>query len=462
LLQVSLKDIAMKTKPFLTIFFSATMLILSCSRGSFDIIIKDVNIIDVHTGELMTNKAIGISMGEITTISNIPLRSTSDQTIHIDGRDKFVIPGLCDSHTHLAFLTLTGGDTLATELTDFTRRGVLFIRDVGGPIDVMNTLKERITSGELCGPEIFYTGPMLESSPLYWSAFNNALPDFTVALDQKEDVDSLFLDLAGKDATMVKTFNNIKPELYPYIVEIAKKYHLKIVHDPGSPLFNWIPINKALEMGVTSIEHAKAPWPYVLKDEYREKHDSLVGPDLGMEQQMNLMRQFAELGTTAISEKRLEDLAVLMNESKSVLCPTLNVFKDWKEESQDDPAESELSEEQKIRKIIYAGMKEVGDYFVQEFSKYGVKMLVGQDGIDADGTTEEMVLMKETGVPDVEVLRGATIYAAEWLEVDDKYGSVETGKIADLVMLNANPLDDIAHVSDIYMVIQHGEIIETR
>jgi hypothetical protein len=452
----------MKTKPFLTIFFFASMLILSCSRGSFDIIIKDVNIIDVHTGELMTNKAIGISMGEITKISNIPLRSTSDQTIHIDGRDKFVIPGLCDNHTHLAFLTTTGGDTLATELADFTHQGVLFVRDVGGPIDVMNTLKERITSGELCGPEIFYTGPMLESTPLYWSAFNKALPDFTVALDHYEDVDSLFLDFAGKDATMVKTFNNIKPELYPHIVEVARKYHLKIVHDPGSPLFNWIPINEALEMGVTSIEHAKAPWPYVLKDEYREKHDSLIGPDIGMGQQMNLMFQIAELGTATISEKRLEDLAVLMNESKSVLCPTLHVFKDWEEESQDNPAESELSEEQKTRKTITAGMKEVSDYFVQELSKYGVRMLVGQDGIDADGTSEEMVLMKEAGVPNVEVLRGATIYAAEWLEVDGKYGSVETGKIADLVVLNANPLDDIAVVSDIYMVIQHGEIIETR
>ena len=200
----------MKTKPFLTIFFSATMLILSCSRGSFDIIIKDVNIIDVHTGELMTSKVIGISMGEITKISNIPLRSTSDHTIHIDGRDKFVIPGLCDSHTHLAFLTITGGDTLTSELADFTHRGVLYVRDVGGPIDVMSTLKSRITSGELAGPEIFYTGPMFESSPLYWGAFNNALPDFTVALDNKEDVDSLLLDLARRDAKLVKTFNNIR------------------------------------------------------------------------------------------------------------------------------------------------------------------------------------------------------------------------------------------------------------
>ena len=105
-------------------------------------------------------------------------------------------------------------------------------------------------------------------------------------------------------------------------------------------------------------------------------------------------------------------------------------------------------------------MKEVSDYFVRELSRYGVKMLVGQDGINPVATSEEMVLMKEAGVPDIAVLRGATIYAAEWLEIDDKYGSVESGKIADLVILNANPLDDIAHVGDVFLVLQHGEIVK--
>jgi len=76
------------------------------------------------------------------------------------------------------------------------------------------------------------------------------------------------------------------------------------------------------------------------------------------------------------------------------------------------------------------------------------------------GTLEEMVLMKEVGVTELEVLRGATIYAAEWLEVDDLYGSVEPGKMADIVVLDSNPLDDIAHVYDVFMVIQHGQVVK--
>lgn len=452
----------MKSKQFLFIFTSVSLLVISCSSGDFDIIIRHANVIDVHTGELMENRTIGISEGRISAINKFPLRSSSDQAIIIEGQNKFVIPGLCDSHTHLAFLTATGGDTLTTELADFTHRGVLYVRDVGGPIEVLNTMKNRIASGELAGPEIFCTGPMFESSPLYWSAFNNVLADFTVALDTKEDVDSLLTDLARKGAKLMKTFNNIKPELYPYIVDVARQNHLKIVHDPGAPLFNWIPIDAALNMGVTSIEHAKAPWPYVLKDEYREKHDSLIGTDVEMGQQMNLMLKIAELGITGISEERLEDLSVLMIENKSVLCPTLRVFQKMEEEGDATQAWDELTEEQKMRSAITTGMNEVSDYFVKELSGYGVKMLVGHDGIDAVGAQEEMVLMKEAGVPDLEVLRGATIYAAEWLEVNDKYGSVEPGKFADLVVLNANPLDDISHVSDIYLVIQHGKLITKR
>jgi hypothetical protein len=301
---------------------------------------------------------------------------------------------------------------------------------------------------------------MYESSPLHWERFNKTLPGFTIALNTKEDVDVKLSELAGSGAKLMKTFNNIKPELYPYIVEIAQKNHLKIVHDPGSPLFNWVPIHKALAQGITTIEHAKAPWPYVLKDEYREKHDALIGPDVDPAQQSSFLAQMAELGLAGISDKRLKDLSDLMIENDAVLCPTLRVFKGFEEEIKEAEAKGELTEEQKARQRMLSGMNGVSDYFVKKLSEYGVKMLVGHDDIEAVGTLEEMILMNEAGVTELEVLRGATIYAAEWLEVDDKYGTVDPGKIADLVVLSSNPLDDIAHVGDVFMVIQRGEIVK--
>jgi hypothetical protein len=343
-------------------------------------------------------------------------------------------------------------------LAEFVERGILYARDVGGPIDVISKMKNRIASGELAGPEIFFTGPMLESSPLYWAHFNEMLPEFTIALEVKEDVDKWLPELARKGAKLLKTFNHVKPALYPYIVEVAEKNHLKIVHDPGSPLFHWIPIHMALEYGITTIEHAKAPWPYVLKDEYRERHDSLVGPDADPQQQDKFLAQIAELGLAGISDKRLKDLSDLMIVNDAVLCPTLHVFKVFEKEGLAAEAKGELTEEQKARQKILLGMNLVSDYFVKKLSEFGVEMLVGQDGIEAVATLEEMVLMKEAGVTDLEVLRGATIYAAEWLEIDEEYGTIEPGKFADLVVLDSNPLDDIANVYKVFMVIQHGKI----
>ena len=422
------------------------------------ILLQNIAVFNAESGRMNQPQDVLIDGEKIVAIR--PTKSKLDAADSIDCSGKYVIPGLCDSHTHLSFLTPQGEESLRAALAEFVHRGVLYVRDVGGPIDVISRMKSRITSGQLTGPEIFFTGPMFESSPLHWEQFNETLPGFTIALNTKEDVDIKLLELAGSGAKLMKTFNNVKPELYPYIVEIAQKNHLRIVHDPGRPLLHWIPIHMALEQGITSIEHAMAPWPYVLKDEYREKLDALTDPDADPAQQVKFSVQMAELGLAGISDKRLKDLSDLMIANGAVLCPTLRAFRASEEEIETTEAKGEPTEEQKAKGRINSGMNVVNEYFVKKLSDYGVEMLVGQDNIEAVGTLEEMILMNEAGVTELEVLRGATIYAMEWLEVDDRYGTVEPGKIADLVVLNSNPLDDIAHVGDVFMVIQHGEIVK--
>ena len=422
------------------------------------VLLQNIAVFQADSGRMSHPQDVLIDGEKIVAIK--PGGSTLEAAQTIDCSGKYVIPGLCDSHTHLSFLVPQGDGSMKAALAEFVQRGVLYVRDVGGPTDVISRMKSQITSGQLTGPDIFFTGPMFESSPLHWEQFNKDLPGFTVALDTKEDVDRQLTELAGQGAKLMKTFNNIKPELYPYIVEIARKNHLRIVHDPGGALFNWVPIHTALEQGITTIEHAKAPWPYVLKDEYREEHDALIGPDADPAKQSTFSAQMAELGLAGISDQRLKDLADLMIASDAVLCPTLLVYRGFEEEIKAAEAKGELSEEQEARNRFLSGMKEVSEYFVKKLAGYGVKMLVGHDNFDPPGTLEEMILMNETGITELEVLRGATIYAAKWLEVDDRYGSIEPEKIADLVVLNSNPLDDIAQVGDVFIVIQHGKIVK--
>jgi hypothetical protein len=205
------------------------LLTLSCSPEEnieYDpataILLQDAAVFDVTSG--MMEGPLDLIIEGDRIVALLPGGSGRDAARVIDCSGKFVIPGLCDSHTHLAGLTTEGeADALQENLVDFVSRGILFVRDVGGPVDVMSEMKSKISSGELVGPEIFYTGPMLESSPLYWEKFNEDLPGFTVPVDNREDVDALLPVLAEKGATLIKTFNHIKPELYPHIVSVARQ-----------------------------------------------------------------------------------------------------------------------------------------------------------------------------------------------------------------------------------------------
>ncbi|TFH64617.1 MAG: hypothetical protein E4G91_05220, partial [Candidatus Zixiibacteriota bacterium] len=285
------------------------------------ILLVNVQVFDVNTGAMEPPQDILIDEGCIVEIGRA---NSAKDAKRIDCAGMYAIPGLFDCHTHLAQLTMSDEDWLQKQLRKFVTHGVLQVRDVGGPVDVLSKMSRRITGGELIGPEMFYTGPLLESGSLMHGHMNKDLPGFTVAIDSARDIDSLLPILARQGACMIKTFNKIDQQLYCHLAEVALRCSLKIVHDPGEPLFNWVPMDVALDMGVTSIEHAKAPWPVVLKDSLREKHDKLNGPDANPMARMSLMMEIAQLGVESVSLERLRELGRKMREKGAYLCPTLN------------------------------------------------------------------------------------------------------------------------------------------
>lgn len=420
------------------------------------IVLRNAHVVDVALGTTSAPIDILIEGQRIITIRDAIGNAIGDQDRDCSG--KYLIPGLFDCHTHIAFLTTPEENNLATALREFVDRGVLYVRDVGGPIDVLNDMHRRISEKKLNGPRIFYTGPMLESSPLYWERFNEQLTDFTVAVDTEEDIRRLLPALAEHGACMVKTFNHIPLALYRRLLDVARQYSLRVVHDPGSPLFNWVPIDKAIELGVTSIEHAKAPWPFVLEDRLRKRHNAIIESDAGPEDRTKVMMDVANAGRDGISDERLETLAAMMRENEVFLCPTLNVFNEWKK-SESKEEKSEPDPEEHVRKRMRAAMEDVSYYFIDTLSRHGVHMFLGTDGFSAKANSEEMSNMRRAGISTIEILRGATIYPAKWLGVDNQIGSIEPGKTADIVILDADPLHDIQNVEAVSAVIQGGRFV---
>jgi len=314
------------------------------------------------------------------------------------------------------------------ELRTFVFNGITQVRDLGGPIDVLSQMDKRISSGDILGPKMFYSGSMLEKPPLFYFKKNKIIPGLQMGISTKEDVDRVLLEFAGKGACMVKTYGRMDLDVYQHILVVAKKLGLRVVHDPGRYLFHVIPMDTAIDLGVRSIEHGVAPWPVVLKDELKKKHDQLMAENADEAARELFMDKVIKLGNESISTEKLQRLIDKMLENNVYICPTL-----W--------------------------MYGHEDVFTQEFIKNKVKILVGHDGPSPSLLFTEMKLLRDRGLSELEIIRGATIYPAQWLGVEDRYGSISPGMLANIVILDKNPLEDIGNFKSPYMVIKNGQVV---
>jgi len=425
----------------------------SDSATSGPLLLEGVRVFDTTSGTLSDACNILIVDDVIKAVGDA--KPELEGLRRIDCSGKYAVPGLFDCHTHLAMLTIMGEGKLEENLCSFVASGITHVRDVGGPVKVLKGLSDSISSGEQEGPEFFYTGPMLERSPLTWGDRNETLPDFTVAIDTCEDADRVLAELAAGGACLVKTFSKFDLDVYKHLVAVARKLGLRIVHDPGPPLFHEIPMDKAIELGVKSIEHGKAPWPVVLKDELKKEHDQLLAENSGRMQRSMFMRKVVEQGTDALSMEKLEQLAGMMRDKGVYFCPTLQVFADMGDELPEDVPESA---HEMVRKMM-KGLSGMSLLFTKELIKQKVEILVGQDGVSADGTFAEMALLEECGLAASEIIRGATLYPARFLGVQDRLGSVTPGKEADILVVDHNPLEKIDNLQATYLVVQQGRVV---
>ncbi|MFB3909245.1 MAG: amidohydrolase family protein [Candidatus Eisenbacteria bacterium] len=383
-----------------------------------------------------------VSVGSATRETGVPV---------VDGEGRYAVPGLFDCHTHLAELTLESEDSMRAALRAFVERGITQVRDVGGPLDRLARLRERIDSGDLLGPDLFYAGPMLEGSPLTWGARNTKLPGFTVAVDSDVAADSLLDAIAAGGARGVKLFGHIDRPVFERLVDGARARGLPVAHDPGPPLFHRDPVDLSIDLGVATIEHGKAPWPVVLRDDLRAEHDSMMqAKPFAQMRAMAFAGRVAALGDDSIVPDRVDAIAARMVQRGVFLCPTLQVFAAMAGDTSMAPPIA----------AMVRGMETVSRSMTARMARGGVEILVGQDGCDAAGTFAEMRELARCGIPPVEILRGATIRPARLLGEEDRLGSIAPGRTANLLVVDADPLEEIGNLERTRLVVLSGRSIE--
>ncbi len=416
--------------------------------------INDVTVVDVRTGALLADQTVILERNHIASVG--PRKSTKNPkgATSVNGKGYFLIPGLWDMHVHLVFGDWFPGAQDIT-LPMLVANGATGVRDMGSELDVVQDWRNKIEAGRLLGPRIYSSGPMLDGpKPRFPSSIAITTPE-----DGRRAVD----DLKRRGADFIKLQSLIPREAVFAIAEEAKKLEIAFEgHVPDS-----VRASEMSEAGMKSFEHLIG----IFEGSSPSEDDFLKG---GKGEGKFL---------ATYDPTRAAALAAMLAKNQTWQCPTLvwerggnlmdatDFAKDgrakyapgaWKNKTWKRFTEEILqgygADDLKVRKKFIEKELEV----VQMMHKAGVPFLAGTDtppGVyvfPGFSLHEELQRFVAAGFTPLEALQTATLNPARFWGMEEQIGTIEKGKLADVVMLSANPLENISNTQKIAAVIVNG------
>ncbi len=387
------------------------------------IAIQYVTVIDGRGGEALSGYTVIITDGLITEIGPSSEVMVPNQAHVIEGSGKFLLPGLIDAHFHL--------DLLRGLPHMFLKNGITSLRDPGAWIEAYGNERRR---GKTL-PRLFLTGPHLDMFP-------PAHPRDALIVRDEEEVRQQIRNLAAKGASAIKIYYRMSLGMIQAAADECRKL--------GLPSTAHLEISDAREViltGVTGIEHVTsfglALVPPFQAEAYKQK--VLADNNARREGRYEMWNQM-DFDTDRENVVRIFELMV---ENNVFLCPTLAVF------------EPEPDSEDSVRRGGFAKMME----FTRLAHNQGVTLAVGSHSYVPNSEYgwayhREMELLQSCAMTPSEIIYAATYQNARFLKIEDQVGSIEVGKKADLLLLNADPYADISNMKAIDRVMLNGTWVE--
>jgi imidazolonepropionase-like amidohydrolase len=431
-----------------------------CYAQSSPLIIHDVTVIDATGAPAQAHRTVIVRNGKIEEIGNSGMGMGGKLPgVHVDGSGKFLIPGLWDMHVHMVF-----GDWFPhgkeVTLPLFIANGVTGVRDMGGELEVLQQWRKEIAAGTLIGPRMIISGPMLDGpQPRFPSSIAIKTPE-----DGRRAVD----DLKRRGADFIKLQSLIPREAVFAIADEARKQDIPFVgHVPDA-----VRASEASNAGQKSFEHligifeGSSP----LEDEFL-KGSKTEGKFLATYDPARATKLFALLAKnhtwqcpTLVWERGGnlldEDEPGFSHEARARYVPAYWKDVTWKRFTK-EILEGFNTDDLATRKRFVEKELEV----VNTMHRAGVPFLAGTDtppGVyvfPGFSLHEELQRFVGAGFTPMEALQTATLNPAKFLGMEDRRGTVEKGKLADLVLLDANPLEDIRNTQKIAGVIVNGRYL---
>jgi hypothetical protein len=286
-------EVVMKRMVFLFLAFVLAGLLRAQTSPSA-LVLLGGTLVDVASGNEISDSII-VMRGERVERVGSGNTGVPEGAQIIDAKGKWIIPGLIDSHAHAE-------NPDETPFSLYLANGVTTIRNPGGNITVLRLTRDRLLRGELIGPRLFFSGPLLDGMPPVW-------PDLSLLIDTPQRARSAVNFLADQGVDFVKVYNNVKEPELRAIIETAKERGLPVAgHIPRS-----MTMTHAVELGMTRLEHIRVTGREMLSLGEAEKIDPLP---LGRREP--LLWQRFDLGS-----EKMQALVQRLAQSKVFLDPTL-------------------------------------------------------------------------------------------------------------------------------------------
>ncbi len=438
----------------------------------YDLIIKDVTIYNSVTKQIERNKTICIKGDTISKVYNSEI-SVKGKNL-IDGTDRLIIPGFIDTHVHLSQIFGDGNEIAVQEISDsklysqvlkeqYLKYGTTTILDLGQPERWLpvTTKWQNNPSPEI--PNVFNAGGALRSDNGSEVNMNHA------AIFDKEHAAIKIKQYADSGLRHLKIYSFLKKEdMKNVLVEAQKHSIIPFAHiDRGD-----VQISKGIDMGIRNFEHFFTVINAILDTEehwiklnQKYKLRNLNSSD---EWTANLLLYFKYIESNPELSIRLIDLFKKLSSTNSSLSMTIHPLASIAAETDIFSSFQTFPLRSKAYFPVYDSLKKeelkngfkAMMRFVRAAHEQGVDLRIGTDcRYGGQALITELKLLVEAGISIYDVFQIATYNGAIAMGIDDKYGIIESGKVADLVLFDKNPLDDFNNINRAKTIIKMGQVV---
>jgi amidohydrolase family protein len=437
---------------------------LAADGRAQSLVVRGGTLIDGTGRPPIDDAVIVVRDGTIVDVGRAPAEPGGTGTV-VDARGKYILPGLIDSHIHYR----------DWETEPFLAYGVTTVNDLGNPFQWQSALKHGFNSGRMRGPRFFFCGEVLLPGEEAAEQQRAGILRRGGVIHKPEEAVGIVAHLKENGANCLKLSENFTGELFTPLAQAARAAGFSVISHSWN-------VTHSIQWGIGGVEHMEGV--AVATASSPRAKEAVARLHLEAGHKNSALYQWMEPSAFGGVIRDLLDHHVFLN-------PTLAF--EWKalhdhmrEHEADDlrlyaiPALSYVTLDDRLvilGQYHWPDSRTAGEIrqytegyrkvqqFIGEFVRAGGKIYAGTDSSAATtpglSLHHEMQLLVDSGLTPMQAILSATSWSAEIVGIQETLGTIEKGKIGDLVIVDADPLRDITNTKKIFKVIKDGRIVDT-